>query len=43
MKLYELGRLSTGKAAILAGMEWVELLFAVRRPVLGTERPLLVG
>jgi predicted HTH domain antitoxin len=31
VKLYELGRLSTGRAAALAGMERVELLFALRR------------
>jgi predicted HTH domain antitoxin len=34
VKLYELGRLSTGKAAVLAGMERVEFLFALGR--LGT-------
>jgi predicted HTH domain antitoxin len=31
VKLYELGRLSSGKAASLAGMERVEFLFALRR------------
>lgn len=31
VKLYELGRFSTGKAAALAGMERVEFLFALRR------------
>lgn len=31
VKLYELGRLSTGRAAALAGMERVEFLFALRR------------
>jgi predicted HTH domain antitoxin len=31
VKLYELGRLSTGNAAALAGMERVEFLFALRR------------
>jgi len=31
VKLYELGRLSTGRAASLAGMERVEFLFALRR------------
>ena len=31
VKLYEMGRLSTGKAAGLAGMERVEFLFALRR------------
>lgn len=31
VKLYELGRLSTGRAAELAGMERVEFLFALRR------------
>ncbi|HSL83307.1 MAG TPA: UPF0175 family protein [Thermoanaerobaculia bacterium] len=31
VKLYELGRLSTGRAAALAGMERVEFLFALGR------------
>ena len=31
VKLYELGRVSTGRAAALAGMERVEFLFALRR------------
>lgn len=31
VKLYELGRLSSGRAADLAGMERVEFLFALRR------------
>ena len=31
VKLFELGRLSSGKAASLAGMERVEFLFALRR------------
>ena len=31
VKLYELGRLSTGRAAALAGMDRVEFLFALRR------------
>ena len=31
VKLYELGRLSTGRAAALAGMERVEFLLALRR------------
>lgn len=31
VKLYELGRLSSGRAASLAGMERVEFLFALRR------------
>jgi predicted HTH domain antitoxin len=31
VKLYELGRLSTGRAAGLAGMDRVEFLFALRR------------
>jgi len=31
VKLYELGRLSSGRAAHLAGMERVEFLFALRR------------
>jgi len=31
VKLYELGRLSTGSAAALAGRERVEFLFALRR------------
>lgn len=31
VKLYELGRVSTGRAAALAGMERVQFLFALRR------------
>ena len=31
VKLYELGRLSTGRAATLAGMERVGFIFALRR------------
>lgn len=31
VKLYELGRLTTGRAAALAGMERVEFFFALRR------------
>ena len=31
VKLYELGRLTTGRAATLAGMERAEFVFALRR------------
>jgi predicted HTH domain antitoxin len=31
VRLYEFGRVSTGRAAALAGMERVEFLFALRR------------